>query len=292
MINLLTGRGNLPEIHIQNNAAHCEISLMGAHILSYIPRGHRDVMFLSEESEYTQTGKAIRGGIPVCWPWFGAPDKEKYPNATTSHGFIRQFMWKVISWKELSLECTEVVLGITDSPESRAIWPYAFNLEMTVRIGATLEIALTTTNTGDQEFTYAQALHTYYAIGACETVRVKGFAGRLFIDKAPANPPVTGPHAGDATITAETDRIYLNCPGQAVIVDPTMGRKIVIDKEGSDTGVIWNPWIAKSKRMSDFGDEEYHNMICVENCNVDYDAVTLKAGASHTLRVKIAVEKL
>lgn len=292
MITLVTGRGNLPEIHVQNSAARCEISLMGAHILSFVPAGHRDVMFLSEKSEYSQTGKAIRGGIPVCWPWFGGADKAKYPNATTSHGFIRQFMWKLVDWKDNGADSTTVTLAVEDSEASRAIWPYAFNLTMTIVVGSTLQLALETVNTGDTEFTYAQALHTYYAIGDCRQVSVNGFDGCKFIDKAPANPPAANPQPGDVTITAETDRVYLKCPGSAVITDPVMGRKIVIDKEGSDTGVVWNPWIKKSQNMPDFGDLEYFNMICVENCNVDYDSKTLKPGESHTLRVKISVERL
>ncbi len=292
MITLLTGRGGLPEIHIQNSAAHCEISLMGAHILSFVPAGHRDVMFLSEKSEYTQTGKAIRGGVPVCWPWFGPADKTKYPNATTAHGFIRQFLWEVVAWKELSADCTEVVLGISDSAASRAIWPYGFRLEMTIRVSAALEMSLKTTNTGDTEFTYAQALHTYYAVGDCEKLSIQGFDGCAFIDKAPANPPAANPQPGDVIIKEETDRVYLKCPGSASITDPVMGRKILIEKQGSDTGVVWNPWIAKSQRMPDFGDQEYHNMVCVENCNVDYDSKTLAPGASHTLDVRISVESL
>lgn len=292
MITLLTGRGSLPEIHIQNQAAHCEISLMGAHILSYVPNGHRDVMFLSGKSEYSQTGKPIRGGVPVCWPWFGGADNAKYPNATTSHGFIRQFMWKLVDWKDEGCDSTVVTLAVEDSDASRAIWPYAFNLTMKVTVGKSLQIALDTVNTDDKEFTYAQALHTYYAIGDCRQVNVTGFDGCAFIDKAPANPPSANPQPGDVTITAETDRVYLKCPGTAVITDPVMGRRIIIEKNGSDTGVVWNPWIKKSQNMPDFGDLEYFNMICVENCNVDYDAKTLKPGESHSLHVKISVEKI
>lgn len=290
MITLLNGRGGLPEIHIQNEAAHCEISLMGAHLLSFIPAGRREVFFLSEKSEYSTTGKAIRGGIPVCWPWFGPADKEKVPAATTAHGFIRQCLWRLVSWKELSAEATEVVLAVNDDEATRRIWPHAFELRLEVKVGKRLELALTTTNTGDAPFAFEEALHTYYAVGDCREISITGFDGCESLDKAPANPPAANPQKGEVTIAAETDRVYCHCPGEAVIRDPVMGRSIRISKENSDTGVVWNPWIDKSRRMPDFGDREYLGMVCVENCNVGYDGRVLAPGESHSLRVSIGVE--
>lgn len=292
MIQLVTGRGGLPEIHVQNRGGRCEICLMGAHVLSFLPSGHREVFFLSEKSEYSPVGKAIRGGIPVCWPWFGPADTEKIPGATTSHGFIRQVFWNVSSWKELGDEQTEVELQAEDTPETRAVWPHAFRIAMKIRVGKALEMTLATTNTGDQEFSYQQALHSYYAVGDCHDLSITGFQGCEFKDKAPADPPAPNPQPGDVTIAAETDRVYFHCPGEADILDPVMGRRIRIEKWNSDTGVVWNPWIAKSRRMPDFGDEEYRNMVCVENCNVDYDGKTLQPGESHALSIRISVEAL
>ncbi|MGN0866786.1 MAG: D-hexose-6-phosphate mutarotase [Oligosphaeraceae bacterium] len=291
MLSLLTGRGGLPEIHLQNSHGRCEICLMGAHVLSYVPRGHREVLFLSEKSEYTPTGKAIRGGIPLCWPWFGPADLSRIPGATTAHGFIRQMMWQLSTWRE-SQEATEVVLEARDTEESRKIWPCAFRVSLRVRLGEQLELALTTVNEGTQPFFYEEALHTYYAVGDCRMLSIQGFQGCEFKDKAPATPPAPNPQPGEITITEETDRVYFHCPGEAVITDPVMGRRIRIQKEGSDTGVVWNPWIAKSRRMPDFGDEEYRNMVCVENANVDYDGRRLASGESHVLQVRIAVESL
>ncbi len=291
MMQLLTGRGGLPEIHLQNSHGRCEICLMGAHVLSYVPQGHREVLFLSEKSEYSPVGKAIRGGIPLCWPWFGPADPSRIPGAATAHGFIRQEMWQLASWQE-SQEATEVVLEARDTEATRKVWPYAFRVSLRVSLGAQLTLALTTVNEGSQPFSYEEALHTYYAVGDCRALSIQGFQGCEFRDKAPATPPAPNPQPGEITITEETDRVYFHCPGEAVILDPVMGRRIRIQKEGSDTGVVWNPWIAKSRRMPDFGDEEYRNMVCVENANVDYDGRRLAPGESHVLQVRIGVESL
>ena len=291
-IQLVTGRGDLPEIHICNDAATAEISLMGAHVLSYRPAGEKEVLFLSEHSAFAQTGPAIRGGVPICWPWFGPANRDVLPNATTSHGFARQMMWELAERREVSPRRTEVTLALHDTPESLVIWPHRFDLRMLVSVGATLEMSLTTTNVDEAPFTIAQALHTYFSIGDIDAVSIRGFDALKFIDKAPANPPAANPQPGDIRITEETDRIYLGHCGQAVIVDGANARQILIDKSASRTSVVWNPWIAKSQRMADFGDEEFHRMVCVETCNVADDAVTLAPGASHTLAATISVRPI
>lgn len=291
-VEVVTGQGGLPKVCIQNDAAYAEICLMGAHVLSYRPAGQDDVLFLSEWSSFGQTGPAIRGGVPVCWPWFGPANREELPNATTSHGFVRQFLWEYLGHREVSARRTEVTLVLRDSPESRAIWPYSFELRMSVSVGATLEMNLETVNTGDTPFAYAQALHSYFSIGDISQVRIEGFDGLKFIDKAPADPPAPNPQRGDIAVTEETDRIYLDHSGTAVIVDLAKKRKIEISKSGSNTSVVWNPWVAKAHRMPDFGDEEFHRMLCVETCNVADDAVSLPPGGRHSLVAAIAVHPM
>lgn len=286
------GPGGLPVVEIRNNAATARICLMGAHVLSYTPAGQEDLLFISEKSEYSQTGKAIRGGVPICWPWFGPAAQSGVPGATTAHGFIRQFMWKFAGVREISDRMTAATFTISDSPESLAIWPHKFMLTLEVVVGDTLTLTLITTNTGDQEFTIAQALHTYFSVGEIERTIVCGFENLKFIDKAPATPPAPNPQQDFIDFTAETDRVYLNANGEAVILDPVKHREIHIAKTNSDTGVVWNPWINKSRNMPDFGDEEYHRMVCVEVCNVDYDAPAIAPGASHALSTTISAVSL
>ena len=289
-IQFVTGRGGLPEVHISNDAACAQISLMGAHVLSYRPSGEGEVLFLSEHSNYAQTGPAIRGGVPVCWPWFGPANREELPNATTSHGFARQMMWEVVGSHTPSARRSGVELELRDSDASRSIWPHRFSLRLLVSVGATLELTLTTVNTDGSPFTIAQALHTYFAISDIHSVAIEGFDGLEFIDKAPASPPAPNPQRGAIRVTEETDRIYLGHSGRAVIRDLGAKRRIVIDKSSSRTSVVWNPWIAKAHRMPDFGDQEYLRMLCVETCNVAGDAVTLAPGGSHSLAAVIGVQ--
>ncbi|MBR6471138.1 MAG: D-hexose-6-phosphate mutarotase [Victivallales bacterium] len=291
-VQVVKGQGGLPKICIQNDAARAEVCLMGAHVLSYCPAGQEEVLFLSEHSAFAQTGPAIRGGVPVCWPWFGPADIQALPHAVTSHGFARQCLWELIEQRPVSARRTEVTLMLHESPESLAVWPHPFELRMNISVGATLEMNLETVNTGETPFTFAQALHSYFSIGDVNQIRIKGLDGLKFIDKAPGNPPAPNPQRGEIAITEETDRIYLGHAGQAVIVDPVKRREIVIDKSGSRTSVVWNPWIAKSRRMPDFGDEEFHRMLCVETCNVAEDSVLLAPGERHALTAVLFVRPI
>ncbi len=282
MIEAILGPGDLPTLKITNAAATATVCLMGAHVLTYQPAGQEEMLFLSSKSEYSQTGAPIRGGVPICWPWFGPAESSGIPGAKGGHGFARQCMWTVETTHEESENSSTVVLALTDDEDTRAIWPYAFKLTMEVTVGDALTMKLTTTNTGTTAFSYAQALHTYFAVGEIEKTTVKGFDGLAFKNKV-AGSEAPNPQPGDVTFTEETDRIYFHAAGESVIVDPVKKREIHITKENSDTGVVWNPWIVKAQRMADFADDEYHNMVCVECCNVDYDAPTLQPGEAHTM---------
>ena len=282
-----TGAGELPFIRVENQAASAVICLMGAHVTSFVPKGGEDLLFVSEKSEFTTEGPAIRGGVPVCWPWFGAPDKTLLPNAVKAHGFARQCIWQLTGTEEIDAKTSRLVLELTEDEKTLHLWPHAFTLKMEITVSEALEMKLTTINSGNEEFTFSQALHTYFAVGDIRRVSVCGLDGLDYIDKAPQAASPRGHQQGDILFTEETDRIYLHAPGETVIDDPSMARKIVITKENSDTAVVWNPWIAKAQRMADFGDEEYTRMLCVEKCNVDYDSRTLKPGEAHTITAAI-----
>ncbi len=260
---------NLPILQIRNDAAEAKIALHGAHVLSYRPAGEREVLWLSEES-WAEPGKPIRGGIPVCWPWFG-------PAQEPAHGVARINEWAL---KE----------SVSD-PASTVVKFEAFAYEnliadVTVTVADKLTVELTTTNLGPEEFRLTQALHSYFSISNISSIRVRGLEGAEYIDTLTS----TRHHQeGPIEFRAETDRIYDHSHAECVIDDPAFEKKIHVAKEGSMSTVVWNPWVAKSRRLPDFGDREYNGMVCIESANVGNDFRILKAGEKQTLKTIISL---
>ena len=279
-ISVENGAGGLPVLNLAGPSSSAKICLLGGHVMSWIPAGCKDVLWMSGKSLF-EVGKAIRGGIPVCWPWFSKhPGNPDFP----MHGFARIMMWTLIS-VAAEADDTVAVLELRDSDESRKFFPGSFCLRMTVRAGKELNVRLTTKNTGDKAFTITQALHTYYSVGDIGQVSIDGFGGLDCIDKLQdarikrrENPFV---------IDREVDEVYFNAPGQAVIHDASLKRDIVIDKQGSGSAVVWNPWIRKSISMPDFPDDGYKTMLCVETANVADDARTIQPNEEHALTLSI-----
>ncbi|NJM95349.1 MAG: D-hexose-6-phosphate mutarotase [Acaryochloridaceae cyanobacterium CSU_5_19] len=197
------GGGGLPMIDISNDQARARISVYGAQVLSFCPaQQSEDLLFLSQQALY-QPGKAIRGGIPICWPWFG-PDPEGLGRA--SHGFARDRIWQVLNTAAPSRAETVVTLGLTDSPETRAIWPHPFELTLEVTVGETLTLALVTRNRGQAALTLSQALHTYFRVGDLEGARLWGLEKETYLDKLDGG--ACKQQVGVVAIREECDRIY------------------------------------------------------------------------------------
>lgn len=280
------GPGGLPFAEISNHSASARVCLLGAHVTDFQPHGQQPVLWMSRCSEF-EVGKPVRGGIPVCWPWFGPhPAAADKPN----HGFVRRILWDVDAVTSPD-EATTVIRFVTQTtPASRSDWPHDFRLEMTVRVGSALGVDLDAHNTGNTTVTCTGALHTYFAVSDIRAVSVSGLEGCTYID-------TVGPRRrliqdGPVRFAAETDSIFVDTASDNVIADPGLNRQIRIAKSGSRSAVVWNPWIAKSRRMEDFGDDEYLRMVCVETTNVDDDAVCLPPGGRHRLGAVIKVEPL
>ncbi len=264
--------GGITVLHITNPAASAEISLYGGHVLSYMPARQTKLLFLSSSS-FFEKGKAIRGGIPVCWPWFGPhPENTVLPQ----HGFVRTMDWRLATIQEESL-CTTVVLECLSTPETLLLWPHEFKLTLSVSVGKTLEMTLATENTGHKEFRITDALHTYFSVGAIDAVRVTGLENARYIDKAGS--PRLCTQQGEISVTAETDKIYLS-PSSCSFIDPARGKKITVEKTGFPDTIVWNPWKDKAKAMQDFGDEEWQSMLCVEAGSVKDNAISVQSGQS------------
>ncbi len=268
---------------ISTPAAEAEIYLHGAHVTRWNPRGQQPVLFLSSKSLFAP-GKAIRGGVPVIFPWFG-PRSDGKPGPM--HGFARTTEW-VVERTELRDGKVVVALALAPDDATRAFGYDAFHLRLRVTVGAELEMEMETRNDAAEPLVFEEALHTYLAIGDVHQVSVSGLDGATYIDKTDGfqrkqqdNEPIR--------IGRETDRLYLNTKSECVIDDPEWQRRIVVAKSGSASTVVWNPWIDKTKTLADMDPGEWTRMICVETANASDNAITLAPGASHAMTASIRV---
>lgn len=284
---VVAGLGDLPAVRITTPAAEGLVYLHGGHVASWKPLGAEEVLWLSEKSLW-EAGKPIRGGVPVCFPWFG-PRKDATPSpASPPHGIARLRAWELESIRQDAGGVT-VTLALASDAASRVIWPHEFFLRHRVTFGPQLIMTLELANPGTSPLTAEEALHTYFGVGDVKQVQVTGLDGTRYLDKVEGFQEKT--QAGPIAITGETDRVYLETPAAVTIDDPAKRRRIIIAKEHSRNTVVWNPWIAKAKAMPDFGDEEWPGMICVETCNVGPAAVTVAPGQTHAMTARISVTR-
>ena len=272
-------------IEINNDKAHATISTYSGQVLSYRPKGQQtDLLFVSDKAYY-EDGKAIKGGIPVCWPWFGAdPEGLGRP----AHGFVRNRQWEVSASESLADGSSRVVLSLSDSDATRDIWPHPFKLSIEITVGDSLRVALVTHNSGSANITISQALHTYFQVGDISKVRVLGLEGTDYLDKMDNSARKT--QAGAITVDSEVDRIYEGVSGELVIDDESLGRKIRIASRGSSTAVVWNPWAETAASMGDLGNNDYRKMLCVETANAGSETVEIAAGGVYRLEAEYTIE--
>jgi D-hexose-6-phosphate mutarotase len=251
--------------------------------MSHTPSGGEDLLWMSDFSYY-EVGKPLRGGVPICWPWFGAGADESKP----SHGLARICQWEIEDISECGGgTCVELVLR--SSATTRKLWPHSFELRYRISSGAKLRLELETRNTGSCGFSITEALHTYFAVSDINAVAVGGFDGCRFLDTLDGK--IQFQH-GDIRFSAETDRVYYDSDDVSVIFDSGKGRKIINVREGSRASVVWNPWIAKARRLPDFGDNEYPGMVCVETANCKEVVVEIAPGEVHRMAAVIDAEKI
>jgi glucose-6-phosphate 1-epimerase len=265
---------------------HASIALQGAQVLNWIPKGQAPVVWLSSDARFQAT-KSLRGGAPVCWPWFGAHAQDP---SKPAHGFARNLDWEVLETSSTQAG-TRILLGFTPGEAQRPLWPHQASLTLAVTLGETLSLVLTTRNTGAESITITQALHTYFHVGDIAGARVEGLSGCEYIDKAVSGDPCIR-QDGAITIDREVNRIYLGCPGSVAIVDESLKRRIRIAKSGSASYVVWNPWAETGAKFGDMGPDGYRQMLCVETTNAWTDTVTIPAGGDYALTSEYRVEAL
>lgn len=274
-----------PVILIDNAHSTASIALHGAQVLTFQPHGQEPVLWVSKDAIFA-VGTSIRGGIPVCWPWFGVhPDPVK-----PSHGFVRNRFWQLGSTQQLEDGSTEVVLFVEDDERSHSLWPYPFQLQLKVNVGRALSLSLMMVNTSAESVQITTALHSYFNVADIAKTTVTGLDSVEYID-ALQNFQRFRQH-GLIRFNAELDRIYQQTSGDEYIQDSVLQRAIRLQKHCSESTVVWNPWIDKSARMADFEEEGYRRMVCVETAKVGCDLIELAAGASCTVGVEISVTTL
>ncbi|MFI8982892.1 D-hexose-6-phosphate mutarotase [Ectopseudomonas khazarica] len=269
------------------------VAQQGAQILSYQQDDQPPLIWLSLDAAYRH-GQSVRGGVPVCWPWFG--DLRRNPEAVQAHyqhaeapahGLVRGLDWQLLGIAE---EDGAVNLRFAFDSREQPLpgWPRDAAVHFDIRLGDDLQLRLETQNRSDHPLTLSQALHTYFAVSDVRQVHVEGLQGCRYIDtlqdwqelRQEAAPGFAG----------ETDRIYLDTPARLSIVDPAWGRRIHLDSTGSRSAVLWNPWIDKARRLSQFPDEAWQNMLCIETANLLEDVVQLESDERHRLQLRLSSE--
>jgi len=273
-VRLEPGVNGLRRLVVHNGLATAHLYLQGATLTHFEPAGQRPVLFVSRQSVY-EPGKPIRGGVPICWPWFGPhPTDASQP----AHGYARTQEWSIVASEALATGETRVSLSLTTA---------IAELRYAVTVGSSLTYKLTTRNITAAPMTITEALHTYLAVGDVRQISVEGLGGAVGLDRLSGNRIPLG--AEPIRITGEYDRTYVNTTAAATLIDPVFKRRIVVSKRGSQSTVVWNPWIEKSKTLHDLADDEYFGFVCIETANAADNAVTIGPGQTHEVEASVAV---
>jgi len=280
------GPNGFPVALITTPHATAVITPYGAHLLSYqFACDENNLLFLSDKAIFSK-GTPIRGGVPICWPWFG-PDPQNL--GRSDHGFARTRMWSVISTDLINNQECSITLELRDTPQTYTLWPHNFCLILKLTVGKTLSLELTTHNLGDTTFEITQALHTYFAIGNILQTTIIGLEGFSYSDKT--NDGCEKREENALCIDTETDRVYSYDGHELVLQDDALNRNIHIACEGSKTAVVWNPWIRVCEQKADLSPKDYKKMICIETANTGDEIITLKPKENHTLKAIYSLKK-
>lgn len=251
-----TGFAGYPEVVLANKFGTAEIALMGANVLSYRPTGHSPVLFRPEKRDYNR-GESIHGGLPVCWPQFGKLAIE----GMAGHGFAR-IMPFTVRGTEYSEDMTEITLGLKSSPDTKALWPYDFDLEFKVSVSMKLNLKLTTKNAGDKPFEFTAGFHPYFLVRERDGVTVRGLDACSYVDARDMSDHVL---SGDLAMNSEADHVFTlkSAPKhEFALIDPGLRRAIAMVSTGSGNAVVWNP--GPAAKLADCSSEDWRKFVCVE----------------------------
>jgi len=271
-----TGSGGLPLVKIETPWSSAEVYLNGAHITSFQKRGEAPLLFLSAKS-FFKAGESIRGGVPICFPWFGPREGD------VAHGFVRTAQWELS--KSAVADDGAVTLHFRlPEASSRTAWKN-LRTEFIVTVAESLTMELIAANESDGPLEIENCLHTYFHVGDISQVSLDGLQGVPFLDFASG---ATGERKAEndpvLRISKETNRVYPESAGTVEITDRQLKRTIRVEKFHSQSTVVWNPWTTQ-KLPNDFEPAEHCQMVCVESGNVKQNKISLAAGESTALKV-------
>jgi len=273
---------SFPLIKINNQYASAVISLYGGQVLSYTKHEADELLFLSDKAFY-EVGKAIKGGIPICWPWFGADPEGK---GRSAHGFARNSLWNLDSTEQTASGETKVVISLLSNETIKKQFPFEFKLSLKVVVGKDLGLELTTYNMDEESFDITQALHTYFAVDDVNSVAVLGLNGSEYLDKAMSNAGEENKtQNGNVIFDGEVDRIYLNVPSNLKIKQKDSVKSVEIKSTNNKAAVVWNPWKELCEKSADLKPDDYTRFVCVETANAADDVIKIMPSKKFSLRV-------
>lgn len=288
---------SLVAVRVDNAVASATVFLQGAQLSHFQPHQQQPVIWCSPTCDYSP-GTPLRGGIPLCWPWFGDlnrnPDgvsAKTYIKEASAHGFARNRDWELLDIEQTTdRQQTTLVLGLTLQEGEVPGWPFATTLRLRIQVGSSLQLEFLTHNIGSSTLVYSSALHSYYAVSNIDSVSLDGLDGLEYIDCL--RDWTSGHQQGALRIDREVDRIYHNTERDITLIDGGWKRAIHVKSRGSRSAVVWNPWNEKAQRLSQFPDSAYREMMCIETANVDRDCITLQPGESHSLSLEVQTTPL
>jgi len=271
-------------IHVNHPLATATISLMGGQVLEWKPRSQVEPVLWSADPTHWLSGRAIRAGVPICWPWFGAHPTERI---APPHGYARLCDWELAEISTGPLGTVDIKLSMIPTHEAATRYPMSAALTTRISVGEAVSISLTTTNIGKDTIAITEALHAYLKVGEINDIQIDGLEGCNYIDLIDQN--IRKKQIGAVRFASETGKVYLNTLKECFVIDRTLGRSINIEKSGSHSTVVWNPWLETATKMNDLGPVAWKKMVCVETANALDNFVTLEPSSQHTLTVRYSI---
>lgn len=273
---------SLAMIEINNRFASAKISLHGACVLSFTPRNKKDILWLSSAAVYDGRSP-IRGGVPICWPWFGGHPVD---SSLPAHGFVRNMAWELTQISELDSGETQLELSLNSTTKTLAIWPYEFNLQLKIKVGEKLVCSLTTTNLSHKSLEITEAFHAYFNVEEAKGLFIEGLENATHLDKLTHADAVQ--QVGKIVLNPPMDSVYLKHTSVVKIKDKINNRTLVVEKSDANSCVVWNPGLDIVKGFKDIPDEDWTKFVCVEPGNVLDDSITIAKGSKHTMTMVIS----